>query len=527
MTARYDAIVIGGGVNGLTAAACLGRRGLRTLLLERRDAVGGQSRSAEFAPGFRSAPLGLDAGWLPREVASALGLTPPERVLPEATLAVPAGESAWLVLSRELRRSGEAIARYSAADAGAWPGFSERLARHAGVLAALYTLPPPAVDAASLNQLLPLAGVAWKLKRLGKRDMLELLRTVPMSVQELLDDQFETGALKAALAGLAVEDLQQGPRSGGTSFGLLHRQVGSASGAIRGLGFWKAGPGALCDAIAAVARGSGVEIRAGAEVGRILAHDDRVTGVLLADGQEIGGAAVLSSVDPVRTLLGLVDPIWLDPEFLLAVRNIKLRGSSARISYALDGLPEFPGLPEASATLRGALCLSPSLEALERAADAAKYGRISERPQVELQVPSLRWPDLAPAGQHVLVARVQWAPYALREGEWDAARRALLEERVLAAISECAPGFANRIVAREVLAPPDLERRYGLSQGAATQGELTLDQILFMRPVPGAARYATPLAGLYLCGAGSHPGPGIAGAPGWLAARQVLADRRA
>lgn len=526
MTAAYDAIVIGGGVNGLTAATCLARRGRKTLLLERREGIGGQARSTEFAPGFRSTPLGLDADWLPAEVVNALGLAAPERVFPEATLAVPAGAGEWLVLRRDIERTAEAIGRHSAADAGRWRAFCERLAKQAGVLAALYTLPPPDIDTTSLGELLPLAGVARKLRGLGKRDMIELLRTVPMSVQELLDDCFDSAPLKAALAAVALADLRQGPRSGGTSFGLLHRQVGAASGAIRGLGYWKGGPDALIEALGAAARRGGVEIRAGAEVTGILARDDRATGVVLGDGQEIAGAAVLSSADPVRTLLGLVDPVWLDPEFLLAVRNIKLRGSSAWISYALDGLPEFPGLPDGTATLTGSLTLSATLEAVDRAADAAKYGRISERPQVEVTVPSLRWPALAPAAKHVLVARAQWAPYALRTGDWGTAHHTLLAERVTAAIEERAPGFAARIIAQEVLAPPDLERRYGLTEGAVSQGEMTLDQILFMRPLPGAARYATPLPGLYLCGAGSHPGPGIAGGPGWLAARQLLTDRR-
>ena len=260
---------------------------------------------------------------------------------------------------------------------------------------------------------------------------------------------------------------------------------------------------------------------------RILVEDDRTTGVRLAGGEELRARLVLSSADPARTLLGMVDPVWLDPEFLLAVRNLKLRGSSAFISYALDGLPEFPGLGkagEAASPFSGQLLLSDSLEAMERAADAAKYGRISERPQLQLQLPSVRWPQLAPAGKHVLVARAQWAPYRLRDAEWSRERRAALGDRVTELIEECAPGFAARILYREVLVPPDIEQRYGCSEGAPSQGEMSLDQILFMRPVPGASRYAMPIAGLYLCGAGCHPGYGIAGAPGWLAARRALSD---
>lgn len=524
MSAAWDAIVIGGGVNGLTAAAVLARAGARTLLLERREGIGGQSRSTEFAPGFRSCPLGLDVGWLPPPVARAAGIVAPELVVPEAVVAVPAGEREWLALSRDIGRSAEAIRRYSAADAGKWPRFCEQLAAHAGILAAFYVLPAPDLDARGLAELLPLLGAARRLRGLGRRDMIEFLRTVPMAVQELLDDWFESAPLKAAVAAGALGNLRQGPRSGGTAFGLLHGQIGAVPGAVRRSGYWRAGPEALSDALGAAVRKRGGEIRAAAEVTRILAADDRVTGVALASGEELSARCVLSSADPAVTLLGLVDPVWLDPEFLLAIRNIKFRGSSARVSYALDGLPEFSGLRDANATLLGSLSLTASLTELDRAADAAKYGRMSERLHVEVQIPSLRWPALAPTGKQVLLAQAQWVPYALRDGEWDAARRALLGERVTAAIAERAPGFARLIRHVEVLSPLELEQRYGCTEGAPTQGEMMLDQILFMRPVPGASRYATPLPGLYLCGAGAHPGHGINGGPGWLAAKRVLAD---
>ncbi len=250
-----------------------------------------------------------------------------------------------------------------------------------------------------------------------------------------------------------------------------------------------------------------------------------MTGVALADGEEIAAPAILSSADPARTILGLVDPVWLDPEFLLAVRNIKYRGSAAKVLYALDALPDFPGLPHAEETLAGVMTLSRSLEEIDRAADAAKYGRVSEAPFVEIEIPSLRWPGLAPEGKHLLVAHAQWAPYALREGGWDRQRCEALGDAVTAAIARVAPCFLERVRERVVLAPPDLEARYGLTEGAVTQGEMTLDQILFMRPVAGASRYATPLEGLFLCGAGTHPGSGIPGGPGWLAARQALARR--
>ncbi len=525
MSAAPDVVIIGGGVNGLVAAACLGKSGQKVLLLERGPAVGGQNQLGEFSPGFRADPLGHDAGWLPPAVARELGLTGVARVVPDPSVAVPAGPGEWLSLSPDRRRAELEIRRHSVRDAAAWPGFTMLLARLAGVLQSLYVLPAPDIDTTSLGELLPLLGVARYLRGLGRKDMVEFLRTVPMSVQEFLDDRFECGPLKAAVGAVGVTHIRQGPRSGGTAFVLLHQLVGSAGGAIRGRGYWQAGPDALARAVAEVAKRHGVTVRTGAEVARITVQDDSVAGVVLESGEEIATRIVLSGADPAQTLLGMVDPVWLDPEFLLAVRNIKFRGNAARVLYALDGLPVFPGLG-APGALAGTLTLSSSLDQIERSADDAKYGRVSERPHVELHLPSVRWPGLAPPGKHVLVAQATSAPYRLRAGPWTAAARDALGSRVTGAIAEVAPGFPGQVRHCEVLTPVEIEERYGLTEGAVTQGEMTLDQILFMRPVAGASRYATPISGLYLCGAGTHPGGGIAGGPGWLAARRVLKDRR-
>jgi phytoene dehydrogenase-like protein len=294
---------------------------------------------------------------------------------------------------------------------------------------------------------------------------------------------------------------------------------------VRGRLPWRGGPNAFTEAAERAARRKGVAIRAGAAVTAITVRDDAVAGVVVNGGEEIRARLVLSTADPARTLLEWVDPVWLDPEFLHAVRNIRHRGCTAHVLYALDALPAFPGLagPEA---LAGVVSLTPSLVALERAADAAKYGTVSDHPHVELSVPTLLWPDLAAAGRHVMLARVQYAPYRLRGGEaWDASRREALAEVVTAAIESVSPGLRSRILHRVAWSPRDLEERYGLREGAASQGELGLDQILFMRPVAGWGRHATPIAGLYLGGAGTHPGPGVLGGAGWLAARRALAGR--
>lgn len=527
MTDRsYDVVVAGAGANGLTAAALMGRGGLRVLVLERGEDVGGQGRLVEFAPGFRAAPLGTDPGWLPPAVTRALGLeslAPDDR---DAPLTVSVEPGRFLTLSREVGKAAEAIRAYSQDDARKWPEFTARLRALAKFLEVLYQAETPDIGARSTTELLSLLGLGRGFRALGRTNMIEFLRTLPMSVWEMLDDWFECAPLKAAVAAGGVQDFRQGPRSGGTGFVLLHHLVGAAPGSVRGRSRIGRGPSAFTEAVRQAGLRHGVTFRTSAPVARVRVRDDRVTGVTLEGGEEIDAAAVLSTADPARTLLNWVDPVWLDPEFLNAVRNVRYRGCTAVVAYALSGLPEFPGLGERDA-LMGIVSLTGSLEALERAADAAKYGRVSEHPHVELTVPTLRDSGLAPDGAHVLLARAQYAPYHLRDGEaWDAARRDALADTVTNLITRVAPGFASRIRHRAAWSPRDLEERFGLHEGAASQGELGLDQILFMRPVPGWGRHATPIQGLYLGGAGTHPGPGVLGGAGWLAARRLMADRR-
>ncbi|MBI4364115.1 MAG: NAD(P)/FAD-dependent oxidoreductase [Candidatus Latescibacteria bacterium] len=526
MTAeRFDVAVIGAGANGLVASAALGRAGLKVVLLERGDTVGGQGRAVEFAPGFRAAPLGIDPGWLPERVARGAGIEPVDRAAADVPLSVMVDGGKILMLSRHPKRASEAIRAYSAADAAKWAAFTALLRTMAGFLEGLYQRPAPDVDARSPSELRPLLGAAWKFRALGRANMIEFLHTMPLSVWELTDDWFEFAPLKAAVAAGGIQDYQQGPRSGGTGFVLLHHLVGAPGGAVRGRVPWRAGPDAFVEAAEKAARRSGVTVRTGARVSRIGVGDDAVQGVTLESGDEIDAGAILSTADPARTLLDWVDPVWLDPEFLLAVRNIRRRACTAFVLYALDRILDFPG-PAPSNALAGLVSLTADLESLERAADCAKYGRVAEKPHIELTVPTITWPHLAPGGKHVLVARVQYAPYHLREGDaWDSARRDALADRVTAAIGRVASGFESRILHRVAWTPGDLSVRFGLHEGSLTQGELGLDQILFMRPVAGRGDHTTPIAGLYLGGSGTHPGPGILGGPGWLAARRILADR--
>lgn len=522
----FDAIVAGGGANGLTAAALLGRGGMRVLVLERSDEVGGQGRLVEFAPGFRVAPLGGDPGWLPPAVARALGL---ESLAPDGRdtpLSVSIEPGRFLTLSQNAGTAAEAIRGHSAEDARKWPAFTARLRALAGFLEVLYQTDAPDVDASSAGDLLALLGLGRRFRALGRENMIEFLRMLPTSVWETLDDWFECAPLKAAVAAGGVQGYRQGPRSGGTGFVLLHHLVGAAPGSVRGRARPGRTPSAFAEAVQQTALQHGVTVRTRAAVAQVRVRDDRVAGVTLEGGEEIDAPLVLSTADPARTLLEWVDPVWLDPEFLHAVRNVRYRGCTAVVAYALSTLPDFPGLDSPEA-LAGTVSLTASLEALERAADAAKYGRVSELPHVELTVPTLRDSGLAPEGAHVLLARAQYAPYHLREGAaWDGARRDALAETVTKLITGVSPGFASRIRHRAAWSPADLEERFGLREGAASHGELALDQILFMRPVPGWGRHATPIRGLYLGGAGSHPGPGVLGGAGWLAARRMMSDRK-
>jgi phytoene dehydrogenase-like protein len=522
----YDVVVIGGGANGLVAAARLGQAGKRVLLLERSDSTGGQGRIVEFAPGFRAAPLGQDPGWLPTGIASALGLRGLDAVGTSSPLSVVVGPGAFLSLARDPASATAAIAVHSKSDAAKWPEFTTLLRSLSGFLEVLYQSPAPDVDVRSLGELLPLLSLGRKFRGLGKKNMIEFLRTLPLSAWELLDDWFECGPLKAAVATGGIQDFQQGPRSGGTGFVLLHHLVGAPAGSVRGRVPWRTGPAAFTESAEDAAKRFGVTIRERAAVARILVKDDAVAGVVLDGGEEIDTPAVLSTADPATTFLDWIDPVWLDPEFVRSVGNIRHRGCTAFVLYALEALPELPGLASRDA-LAGVISLSSDLVSIDRAADAAKYGTVSEKPHVELTVPTLLWPALAPAGRHVMIARVQYAPYRLAGGVWDAGRTESLAARVTAAIEAVSPGFGSKVLHRAAWSPRDLEQSFGLREGAASQGELGLDQILFMRPVPGWGRYATPIAGLFIGGAGTHPGPGVLGGAGWLAAARLLAGVKA
>jgi phytoene dehydrogenase-like protein len=485
-----DAIVIGAGPNGLAAAGILARAGRRVLVLERNSGAPASDWEAGWVLPALVRDLALDRhGW----AASA----------PDPWLTIPLAAGGTLALHRDVRRTAEAIRRVSPADAARWPEFCERAGRVAGFLARLYAAPPPRPVSDGAGDLLQLARIARRARGLGRTGLMDLLRWMPMPVQDTLDDWFTHDALKGALGALAVSGTCHGPRAGGTTFVLLHHHAGSPPGVFRSESH------GLRGALATAARAHGVDIRTGVQVARVLMAGERAAGVVLATGEEITASLIVSSADPRRTFLDLAGPDCLDPDFVRAVQNIRFRGACALVELSTAAHPPF-----------AALAVAPTLDHLERAADAAKYGRVSTHPVVDC-----RSTGPSPDGRHRLSALVQYAPYALRDGPWDEAARSRVADAALSALRALAPSLADARVERS-LSPADLETQYGLTEGSLTHGELALDQILFMRPVAGWARYRTPVPGLYLGGAGAHPGGGVPGAAGYLAARTALREAR-
>lgn len=517
MSRDFDSIVIGASADGLVAATVLARAGRRVLVLESEREPGGTLREIEFAPKFRAAPLAADLGDVHEDVLRATGAMLPAAVAPDPC-AVALGEGGPLAICRTPAATAEGLRRFSAKDAAAWPAFAAEMHALAGFLGELLRRPAFALEATDRRELMSLAGLGLRYRALGRRRMAELLRALPVALADLLDDWFEDERVKGLLAAIGTADLPLGPMAGGTALALLHRHVGAAPGVFGERLRLQTGGAALVTALADRARACGARVETGAAVGQILVREERVAGVALASGEEIACRNVVSGAGVGRTLLELVDTAHLDTGFIEAVRHIRYRGVTSFVLLGLNGLPAIPGFAGPPA---GSFWIAPSIRHVERAHDGAKYGRIADDPVVELRFPSVTQPNLAPPGMHVAMLRVQYTPWRLREGDWETTRGAMAE-RALAAVERQVPGFAARIAHQAVLAPPDLEARFGLPEGAVSRGEVALDQLLFMRPVAGFGRHATPLPGLYLCGAGTHPGPGLTGLSGLLAARAAL-----
>lgn len=523
-----DVIVIGGGHNGLVAATLLARAGRKVVVLERSDRAGGCARTGAIAPGFRGPTLAHAAAIDPAIVRT-LGL---ERhglqiVRPAADVCAVARDGRALVLWHDAARAARSIQDHSAADATRYPAFLASVANISRVLRSVCETPPPSIDDPSAGDVLKLLATGRAFRRLGKADAYRLLRWMPMAVADLASEWFESEPLRAVVAAGGILGSFLGPWSAGSAAVLLLLGAGEGHPIASGCPV-KGGTGAVAEALAAAARQAGVELRTDAEVAGISVENGTATGVTLASGETVAAGAVLSNLDPKRTLLDLVGPMHLAPELVRRVQNIRAHGTLAKVNFAVARLPPLTALAalgeaERAAAMSGRIRLAHEVDDIERAFDAAKYGAFSERPWVELTLPSLADPDLAPAGQHVVSAYVQYAPYRLRGTTWDA-ERDRLADAATAVIEQAAPGFTASIVGRETITPLDLERRYGLTGGHIFHGELALDQFFVTRPLLGWARYATPIRGLYLCGSGAHPGTGLNGRTGALAAQTIARD---
>jgi phytoene dehydrogenase-like protein len=518
-------IIIGGGHNGLVTACYFAKAGLKPLVLERRELIGGACVTEEFHPGFRTSTLAQSTGPLSPKVFKDLHLDRHglEFIKPSVQVFAPHSNGESICIYEDVKRTADELTRVSAKDATNYPNFVSAFARIGRALAPLLRMTPPDIDKPSKGELWDLGRLGLSIRGLGKRDEYRLLRYGPMAVADLAAEWFETELLRAIVAARGIFGAFAGPWSAGTSAALL-LQAATDEHAIAQATFVRGGMGALSQALAKTATAAGAEIRTNAEVTYISVADGKAVGVVLKSGEEISARAVISNADPRTTFLKLVDPAEFDPSFLTKVRNYRAHGAAAKVHLALSALPRFASLREdANEKLSGRIHIGPEIDYLERAFDAAKYGDMSPRPYMDVTIPSLTDQTLAPHGAHVMSVHAQFAPYHLKGGDWQS-RREELGDRVVDTLSEYAPDLKELIVGRQVITPLDLEETYGLSGGHIHHGEMAVDQLFAFRPLIGWARYRTPIEGLYLCGAGTHPGGGVTGMPGANASREIIKD---
>lgn len=532
MPSKSDVVIIGGGHNGLITAFYLAKAGLKPLVLERRPVVGGAAITDEFFPGFKCSTLAHTGGPLRAEILKEMQL---ERhglhiIRPDPRVFAPLPDGRALILYDDPAHSAREIARFSKKDAEKFPEFHSVLARLATVVNRVISETPPSIDKPSTADYWNLLKTGKALRGLGNKDMFRLLRWGPMAVADLVAEWFESEILRATVAARGIFGTFLGPWSAGSSAVLMLRAAADPHPAGAAL-FARGGMGSVTQAMAAAAMQAGAEIRTAAEVLRINARNGAVTGVVLSCGEEIPAKSIISNADPRRTFLGLVDPDHLDPTFLAQMQNYRCQGTVAKVNLALSALPDFRALAATggatgtSSLLAGRIHIGPEIDYLERAFDAAKYGDFSRQPILDVRIPSIADPSLAPEGRHVMSIYMQFAPYKLKTRDWTAQREAL-GDVVVNTLANYASNLPGLILHRQVITPLDLEETYGLTGGHIFHGELSLDQLFTMRPLLGWARYRTPLDGLYLCGSGTHPGAGFTGACGSNAAREFLKDFR-
>ena len=528
MPSHYDAIVIGAGHNGLTAAAYLARAGRKVLVLERRHVVGGAAVTEEIYPGFKYSVCSYVVSLLRPEIIRELELAKHGlELLPlDGTFTpMPSGDYLWR--TNDHAQTFREISRHSRVDAEAYDEYGLAMVDMSRFAKPILGMTPSDPFSRKLRDLKPLLEILTRFRAMPDASRYNQTQLLTMSAADFLDQWFETDVLKATMSASGIIGTFLGVRSPGTAYVLLHHYMGEIDGAFRSWGLSRGGTGMVSESIASAARAAGAEIRLEAPVSKVLVSNGRATGVVLENGDYVLADTVLSSVDPRLTFMKMVGEAHLPGDFVEDIRHYKFRGSSGKVNLALDGLPDFTALKGAGPHLRGAISISPNVEYMERAYDQAKYGQYSRRPYIDIVIPSLTDSSLAPPGKHVMSCFVQYAPYDLREPStgdaplWDQHREAI-GDAVIDTIAEHAPNLKDLILHKQVLTPLDIERMFGLSEGNIFQGELTLEQLFVLRPAPGWADYRTPIKGLFMCGSATHPGGGIMGAPGRNAAMKAM-----
>lgn len=520
-----DVVIIGGGHNGLVAAFYLAKAGFKPLVLERRAQPGGAAITDEFHAGFRGPILAHTAGPIRPDIVRDMRL---ERhglklITPEVSVVSLSPDGRALILYNDVRRSSEEIGKFSKKDAARYPEFQNSLAKIGKVIGEALVLAPPNIDNPSKGDLWGMLQTGRAIRKLGKKDMYRLLRWGPMAVADLVAEYFETELLRATIAARGIFGTFLGPWSAGSSLVLLLRAAGDSHPA-GSAHFAVGGMGSITQAMAAAATQAGAEIRSGAEIIEVRVKDGAATSVVLSNGEEISAKAIISNADPKRTLLKLVDPTHLTPDFVMKLQHYRMPGTVAKVNLALSGLPNFTALKGTSGdVLSGRIHIGPEIDYLERAFDESKYGNFSRQPYLEVAIPSIADPSLAPAGKHVMSIYVQYAPYKLKDSDWET-QRVALGDTVVKTLTQYAPNLPELILSHQIITPQDLEDTYGLTGGHIFHGELALDQFFTMRPLLDWARYRTPIKNLYLCGSGTHPGVGLTGGSGANAAREILKE---
>lgn len=526
-TDKYDAIVVGGGHNGLVTAGYLAKAGRKVLVLEKREIVGGAAVTEEFFPGFKFSSLADGAGYLSSEVIDDLNLKDHGYdILPTDPLILsllPDGNH--LTIWHDVNRTVKEIAKFSNEDAEAYPKFIEWMRKITPFISEMNNIIPPDLPDVEFNDLKKLFGFIGPVRGLGWKHITQVIRALPMSVSDLLNEWFESEVVKGAIAASSILNISFGPQEiSSTAYTFLNNWAGSNTGLFRSSGQVQGGMGSLTQALAKSAKSFDVEIRTNTEVAEISMQDGKVTGVTLANDEQIAADIVISAADMRTTYLKLVNPYYLDAKFVKHVNNIKHQGTMMRVHFALDRLPEFSGIDgDSEERLSGHVQIAPTVAYIQKAFDPVKYGNYPTQPYLDIQIPTLTDSSLAPEGKHILSVTVKYMPYNLREGNWDELRETIAK-LVIDMLSEYAPDFEQCIQEYKVLTPLDMEREYSLPEGNPVHGDMALNQFMWMRPIPGYAQYRGPIDGLYMCSAATHPGGGVTGINGKNAAQIILKD---